>query len=191
MYGIPICLVMWSLFDPCLTPHSVMSTWKINHLFDWCMFMYLQSYPSVGNIPHYINGVVQDCGISIVNSLEILWYCTKPSIFQVIASHEGSVTPHCVQRLNQRNKDDIKALQYCALVQGNHHWLDCPHESPVMWKVLHCHHASCYPMATSHYLDQCWPTISKILMNIPEHIVFQEDGVQLSMASEHWKMKTY
>ena len=31
----------------------------------------------------YINGVVQDCSISIANALEILQSCTKPSIFLI------------------------------------------------------------------------------------------------------------
>ena len=29
----------------------------------------------------YINGLVQDCSNSIVNALELLQYCTKPSIY--------------------------------------------------------------------------------------------------------------
>ena len=33
-------------------------------------------------ILHYINGLVQDCGISIANALEILQSCNKPLIYR-------------------------------------------------------------------------------------------------------------
>ena len=31
----------------------------------------------------YIDGLVQDCSISITNELEILQFCTKPSIYGI------------------------------------------------------------------------------------------------------------
>ena len=43
------------------------------------------------NIALYINGLVQDCSISIANALEILQSCTKPSIDYVNLYFNGSV----------------------------------------------------------------------------------------------------
>ena len=37
----------------------------------------------LGNNMLYIDGLVQDCSISIANMLKILQYCTKPSIFEI------------------------------------------------------------------------------------------------------------
>ena len=42
---------------------------------------YTSSSPQLVNTRHHIDGLVQDCSISIANTLEKLQSCTKPSIY--------------------------------------------------------------------------------------------------------------
>ena len=60
-------------------------TWLLRHpkylSLMWAMFFY------------HINGLVQDCSISIAKALEILQSCTKPSIFGISTQHKP-ITNH-------------------------------------------------------------------------------------------------
>ena len=45
----------------------------------------------VSKISKYFDGLVQDCGNSIANALELLQSCTKPSIWSLMHSEESFV----------------------------------------------------------------------------------------------------
>ena len=105
----------------------------------------------------YIDGLVQDCGISIANALEILQSCTKPSIycFPWQISVSGALPMQPLQwRHNERDgvshhqphdcllnhflKAQIKKHQSSAsltFVRGIHWWpVNSPHKGPVTRK---------------------------------------------------------
>ena len=64
-------VVTFENFTGCFdSPNEMMSSELIN-----------TEYKVLSNIVrHYFDGLVQDCSISIANALEILQFCTKPSI---------------------------------------------------------------------------------------------------------------
>ena len=80
----------------------------------------------------YIDGLVQDCSISIANALEILQSCIKPSILSLCYFWTvNSLWPNdAIWR--QRSGSTLAQVMACCL------------------------------MAPSHYVNQCWFTISKV-----------------------------
>ena len=95
-----------------------------------------------------IDGLVQDCSISIANTLEILWSSTKPSIWDLHEiSYPKSVIKPCISpvgvhyELHNYNliyHDDItkrkRFPRVWPIVRGIHLWLvDSPHKVTDLW----------------------------------------------------------
>ena len=65
----------------------------------WLQFLTLNACQVLGGNP-YIDGLLQDCSISIANALEILESCNKPSTYSVIFNNFfGTEMAHTVKPL--------------------------------------------------------------------------------------------
>ena len=119
----------------------------------------------------YIDGLVQDCSISNANALEILQYCTKPSIYscdlmtnsfimmdegwtdylimgamasQIISLTIVSSSAHADQRKHQSSASP-------ACVRGIHRWpVNSPHKSPVSRKMFPFDDGKCFHLRTAY-----------------------------------------
>ena len=104
-----------------------------------------------------MDGLLQDCHNLIINSLELLQSCTKPSIW-IMASSQVTV----MLRMGSWYRAQQPSMALVSQSYINRHRLSCEHyilkTAELQWQQL-CHvgrHCGCYDNPWCHQWWQCW-----------------------------------